>query len=197
MAHKKGRGRPSVFKRDYVAQASKLCVLGATDIEIADFFGVNPATIHRWKHNHPEFCESIKLGKEALDERVSRSLYHRAVGYSFDAEKIQVLRDGEVVRVPYREHVPPDTTAMIFWLKNRRPKEWRDVHKHEVGGPGDFDRLTNQELELKIINDAKALGATPEALEVLRLTFQPKGVIEGEAVADSSQQGSHENGHEQ
>jgi hypothetical protein len=101
---------------------------------------------------------------------IERSLFHKAVGYSYETQEL--TKDGTVVTLT--KHVAPETVAMIFWLKNRRPKEWRDAHRHEVGTPGDFDPLTNQELEAKIIEDAKALGATPEALEVLRLTFQPK-----------------------
>ena len=61
---------------------------------------------------------------------VERSLYSRAVGYSFNSEKI-CNKDGEVTRVPIVEHVPPDVTAQIFWLKNRKPTEWRDVQQME------------------------------------------------------------------
>ena len=62
---------------------------------------------------------------------VERSLYSRAVGYSFNSEKIFCNKDGEVTRVPIVEHVPPDVTAQIFWLKNRKPTEWRDVQQME------------------------------------------------------------------
>jgi hypothetical protein len=61
------------------------------------------------------------------DDRVERSLYNRAIGYSYDAVKIFCSRDGEIIEAPYVEHVPPDVTACIFWLKNRRPQDWRDV----------------------------------------------------------------------
>ena len=66
---------------------------------------------------------------------VERSLYSRAVGYSFNSEKIFCNKDGEVTRVPIVEHVPPDVTAQIFWLKNRKPADWRDVQQmqHVLG----------------------------------------------------------------
>ena len=80
------------------------------------------------------------------DERVERSLYRRAVGYTYDAIKI-MQNKGVVVTHKYKEHVPPDTTAAIFWLKNRRGEAWKDVRKHEVGRPGDFDSMTDDELE--------------------------------------------------
>jgi hypothetical protein len=62
---------------------------------------------------------SLKVGKEEADARIERSLYRRAVGYSFKSEKIFCNKDGEVTRVPIVEHMPPDVTAQIFWLKNR------------------------------------------------------------------------------
>jgi hypothetical protein len=117
--------RPSKYRPEFVAQAEKLCALGATDLELADFFGVDVATLYRWKISHPEFCESIKAAKVAADERVERSLYARATGYTHDAVKL-FCYEGAVVEAPYREHVPPDTGACAFWLKNRRPSEWRD-----------------------------------------------------------------------
>lgn len=126
--------RPSLFRPEFIGQAAKLCRLGATDIEIADFFDVSVATLHRWKHSHSEFCDSLKAGKEAADDRVERSLFARANGYTHDAVKI--FQDkGKPVIVPFREHVPPDTTAAIFWLKNRKPHEWRDRHEvdHRIG----------------------------------------------------------------
>lgn len=128
-------GRPSKFKPEFVTQAAKLATLGATDREAAEFFNVNEATVHRWKHEHPEFCESLKVGKEQADARVVQSLYRRALGYSHDAVKIAVNAAGEVTEVPYTEHHAPDTTAAIFWLKNRDPEHWRDVKAQEVSGP--------------------------------------------------------------
>lgn len=129
-------GRPTKYDPAFVEQARKLAALGATDREAAEFFEVNEATLHRWKHEHPEFCESLKVGKEAADARVEQSLYRRALGYSHDAVKIAINASGEVTEAPFTEHFPPDTTAAIFWLKNRDPKRWRDVKAVEASGPG-------------------------------------------------------------
>lgn len=126
--------RPSKFKVEFTAQAEKLANLGATDREVAEFFEVDERTLHRWKHDHPEFCQSLKVGKEAADQRVEQSLYRRALGYSHDAVKIAVNADGKVTEVPFVEHYAPDTTAAIFWLKNRDPDRWRDVSRQERTG---------------------------------------------------------------
>jgi len=126
-------GRPTKFKPEYVEQAKKLCELGATDFEIARFFEVDCSTITRWKHAHPEFCMSLHAGKELADERVERALYQRAVGYSFDSEKVFQFQ-GEIARTDIVEHVPPDPGAAKMWLTNRRGDKWRDKIDHEHTG---------------------------------------------------------------
>lgn len=130
-------GRPTDYKPEYAEQARKLCELGATDRDVAHFFDVDERTINRWKHVHPEFCQSLTVGKEAADARVEQSLYRKATGYSFDAEKI-FHSDGVITRADYIEHVPPSDTAAIFWLKNRKPAEWRDKVDLEHGITSDL-----------------------------------------------------------
>lgn len=132
---KRTRGRPSAYKPEYAKQAAKLCALGATERDIADFFEVAEFTIRRWKQAHPEFCAALKVGKEPADDRVEQSLYRKATGYSFDAVKIFQF-NGQPVVVDYVEHVPPSDTACIFWLKNRRPEKWRE--KPEGEGAADL-----------------------------------------------------------
>jgi hypothetical protein len=119
-------GRPSRYKAEFAKMARHLCKLGATDADLADAFEVSVVTIDNWKTRHPEFLGSLK-SKEEADNCVERSLYARATGYTYDAVKIFHTKDGKIIKVPYTEHVPPDVTACIFWLKNRRPSEWRDV----------------------------------------------------------------------
>lgn len=126
-------GRPTDFKPEYVKQAKKLAKLGATDMELADFFEVTVRTIHNWKNNNPEFFHSLKAGKKEADARVERSLFQRAVGYEQAAVKIFMPANAsEPVYAPFREVVSPDTTACIFWLKNRKPDQWRDKVEHGV-----------------------------------------------------------------
>ena len=138
-------GRPTSYKKEYNKEVIKLCRLGATDLEIADFFGICEATLYNWKHEHPEFLEAIKEGKIQSDANVSNSLYKRACGY---------MKEGR--------HYPPDPTAMIFWLKNRRKVEWRDKHDiNHSGGidvKGQFDNLSDDEIKKlaeKLKNAAK------------------------------------------
>lgn len=132
------RGRPTAFKPEYVKQVFHLALLGATDPDLARAFDVSERTIAYWKRREPEFLQALKKGKDAADARVAKSLYHRALGYSHPAVKILTVADGDnqgshVEKVDYIEHYPPDSTAMIFWLKNRRPDLWRDKVEHEHG----------------------------------------------------------------
>ena len=124
-------GRPSEYQADYIDQAEKLSLMGATDMQMADFFGVSERTFNTWKHVHPEFLQSIKDAKEIADSNVERSLYRKAMGYEFESEKV-FCQEGEIIRTPIREIVPPSDTACIFWLKNRKSKQWRD--RTEIGG---------------------------------------------------------------
>lgn len=126
-------GRPTKFTDEMIDQAKFLCERGCTDEELARFFKVKVRTLYRWKLLHPEFCQAIKTGAEPADERVERSLYNRAVGYTFDSEKI-FNNSGAVVRAKTREHVPPDVGAAIFWLKNRRKERWKDKTEQELTG---------------------------------------------------------------
>lgn len=161
---KLGRGRPSPYRDEFAKQAQKLALLGATDIEIADFFEVSVATIYRWKHSHEDFCEALRVGKDALDDRVERSLYQRAVGYTYESEKLFRF-EGKVIRAPIREHVPPETGAAMSWLKNRRREQWQEriEHKHTHQLMSDTEIETKlDELKRQLALDAQQGGTLIE-----------------------------------
>ena len=115
-------GRPTVFKPEYIKQAQKLCYLGATDIQLADFFGVCKATINNWKKDYPEFLDSIKKAKIEADMKVAKSFYERATGYTHKDR-----------------HYSPEPVAQIYWLNNRQSETWRD--KQEVDHSGNMTIL--------------------------------------------------------
>lgn len=135
---KKPQGRPSRYKQDYDEQARKLCLLGATDKEMADFFGVTETTINNWKKSHKSFFESIRAGKTVADMEIVNSLYKSAqdrlipafqafktrnVHYDDKGNKIEIEKV-EVVEVP--QAVPANDRAIKFWLNNRQSSKWRD-----------------------------------------------------------------------
>lgn len=123
----------SKYKPEFCEQVTKLCRLGAIDTELADFFGINKWTLNDWKKRHPDFFAAMKKGKAESDALVGQRLFERAVGYSHPEEKI-FCNDGVIVRAETVKQYAPDTTACIFWLKNRRPDLWRDRQEHEHSG---------------------------------------------------------------
>lgn len=155
--------RPSKYKPEFAQAAKELCEKGATDQEMADVFGVEVRTIHRWKGEHDEFCHALKAGKDVADERVERSLFQRAIGYEQDEVKIFMPSGAEKpVYAEYRAKIAPDTTAAIFWLKNRRPDLWRDKATTEMtgpnGGPIQHQNLSDTDLESKFAAVLEKLG---------------------------------------
>lgn len=162
-------GRPTDYDPSFDERAAELCEGGAKDEELAEAFDVSVRTINRWKVANPTFRHAIKDAKSVADERVKRSLYHKALGVEYEEmQPIKLKRvkyeDGKRVSeeefvelVPVKKFVPADTTAGIFWLKNRQSQHWRDVQKHEHGNPGDFDDMTKEELDAFIEKESAQL----------------------------------------
>ena len=67
------------FEPEYAEIAAAPCEHGATNLDMAEYFGIDSATLHRWRNAHPEFRESIKIGKAPADNRVERSLFGQYV----------------------------------------------------------------------------------------------------------------------
>jgi hypothetical protein len=129
-----GPGRDSKYRPEFAEQARKLCLLGATDEELADFFGVVTATIYNWQKKHAAFLEAIRAGKVIADAEVADSLYKRATGEHIQLEKIMKKEDGTFEAVRYKSYLPGDPTAAYKWLLNRRRQDWTDSSKVEHSG---------------------------------------------------------------
>lgn len=108
---------------------------GLTDEQIAKNIGINRDTLYRWKKAYPDFSDALKRGKEVVDRQVENALLKRALGYTYD----EVTFEGDVEVKRVRKQVVPDTTAQIFWLKNRKPEDWRD--KREIIKDDDNDQV--------------------------------------------------------
>lgn len=119
-------GRPSKYRTEFADQARKLCLLGYTDAELADFFEVCEATINNWKQEFPAFLESIRAGKVVADSEVAESLFRRATGEHVIIEKVVKNADGNYASMKISQYIEPDTNAARLWLLNRRPESWRD-----------------------------------------------------------------------
>ena len=100
---------------------------GLTDKQMAHNIGIAESTLNEWKNRFPEFKESLKRGKEVVDREVENALLKTALGFYYTEE--QVTNSGGVVTT--KKYAKPNTTAQIFWLKNRKQVEWRDKQEIE------------------------------------------------------------------
>ncbi len=130
---KKKTGRPTLYRPAYAEQAYKLCLLSATDKELAAFFEVSEDSIHEWKKVHSEFTESITRGKMVADANVAQRLYERAMGYEH-ADVYPSSYQGKVTLTTVTKYYPPDTQAASLWLRNRQPAKWRDKQEQQHSG---------------------------------------------------------------
>ena len=124
-------GRKTDYKEEYNIQAMKLCLLGATDEKLANFFNVSVTTINTWKEKHPQFLLSIREGKEEADANVANALYNRAIGFSHPHDHISNFQ-GDITITKTTKHYPADTGAAFIWLKNR--SNWKDKQEVEHSG---------------------------------------------------------------
>lgn len=119
------RGAPGKFL-DANLKVIELCMKkGFTDAELSEVLEITEQTLNNWKKDFPDFFESLKDWKHEADEEIERSLFERAKGYSCRETKL-FCHEGMIVSEDIIKQYPPDATAIIFWLKNRNPREWRD-----------------------------------------------------------------------
>ena len=104
---------------------------GLTDEQLAAKIGITTTTLYDWKNKYPVISEALKRGKEVVDVEVENALLKRAMGYEYTETRTETADDGTVKTIVMQKTMPPDTTAQIFWLKNRRPAVWRDKQQVE------------------------------------------------------------------
>jgi len=163
--NKGGKGQKLLYKPRFIKIAADACSRGCTDAQVADLLDIGMRTLYKWRTRYPLFGAAFKNGKKEAHIQVERSLYHRAVGYDYEEEK---FIQGH--RVVVRQHMPPDTAAAIFYLKNKRPEKWRDIQRYESGRPGEFDQINDpDELRRLLTEKAIELGllapADPKLIE--------------------------------
>jgi hypothetical protein len=158
--HRGQLGRPSTYRKRYATAAALLAKNGATDPQIAEFFGISQATLNGWKARSQEFSRAITHCNEALTPFIERSLAHRALGMTLDQEKIYYDSDaGEIVRVQTKEQLPPDTRAAERWLQAKGGPEWQPAAQ----------RIDHRVL-VRNMSDAELAAALASAQELLALS---------------------------
>ena len=104
---------------------------GCLDVDIAKKIGINTATLYTWKKKYSKFNDALKKGKEVVDTEVENALLKRALGYKYSEVKTESFSDGSVKKTVIVKEMPSDVTAQIYWLKNRKPENWRDKPSNE------------------------------------------------------------------
>jgi hypothetical protein len=118
-------GRPTVYRPEYAEMARNACAIGATNATLAERFGVSRTTIDNWIARIPDFSNAVKRGREIADAAVVSALYARAKGMERKLTKV-FCHEGRPVVLDYTEQVLPNVSACMFWLRNRRPQQWRE-----------------------------------------------------------------------
>lgn len=130
---------------------------GLTDEQIAKNLGIAYSTLREYRERYSALSAALKRGKEVVDTEVENALLKRALGYTYEEETIEELANGSTKTKTVTKHIPGDTTAQIFWLKNRKPDVWRDKTAIEHSGElttnnNPFSGLTTTELKELIKN---------------------------------------------
>lgn len=119
---------------------------GKTEEQIAELMGISKRTLYNWKKKEMPLLQALKVGKDVADRQVENALFKSALGY--DYEEDTVTNDGRVVKI--KKHKPANTTAQIFWLKNRKPEQWRDkrefTHDGEISNNINLQNITDEDL---------------------------------------------------
>lgn len=132
---------------------------GLTDEQIAENMGICRDTLIEWKKKYSDISDTLKRGKEVVDRQVENALLKRALGYKYTEVTKELTENGLVVTKEVEKEVVPDTTAQIFWLKNRKPDVWRDKQNLQVEGSlNTASSLTDEELEDRISRLRSKLG---------------------------------------
>ena len=129
----KKQGRPLRYSPKVLETASRLLSEGATLEEVARMVSTNVRNLYVWAARYEDFKQVLKTAGIVADDRVEMSLYQRACGYDVKTEKVLRNSDGSITRVETTEHIPPDVTAQIFWLKNRRRDKWSERNQQFAG----------------------------------------------------------------
>lgn len=103
---------------------------GLIDEQIAQNMGISYSTFREWKKKFSALSAVLKKSKDVVDRQVENALFKSAIGFEYEEET--VTNAGDVVAV--RKYSKPNTTAQIFWLKNRKRGQWTDKSEVDVTG---------------------------------------------------------------
>jgi hypothetical protein len=167
-AYARGQGRKTTYRPEYAKRAYRMCLLGATDQQLADYFEVSPSCIVGWKKKFEDFRAALRRGREEADAKVAEAVFKRAVGYRHRAKKIFYNRvEDKIVEAEYIEQYPPDTPAGELWLNQRqgwsrlKRQDPPDDEQSRAGLPTNIDlsKLSTETLQ-RVLDELKAAAVS-------------------------------------
>lgn len=154
---RKGAGRPTKFRPEMLGQITDLAMLGKTDEQIAGLIGITPQTLCEWRKNFPRISEALARGRTVADADIAGALYKRAIGM-----RVTEVREDPRGTITTTKEVPPDTSAAVFWLKNRQSAHWTDRQEQSITVKQELDTMSLAELrahEEELARRLEELGA--------------------------------------
>jgi transposase-like protein len=154
-------GQPTKYNADHMPQFARfMCQRGAVMSEVADAFNVSTRTLFNWLNLHPELHDAVQVGVDTFNSRVERALAERAIGFWVTIKEEVRDEQGKVIQPEQRQYYPPDTRAIIFFLKNRMRDKYRNVQDHNVNARA-FKSPDDAIVKLKLKNwDVGLTGVT-------------------------------------
>jgi hypothetical protein len=165
-------GQPRKFRTKFMREVYFLAKLGARDVDICEFFNIDSRTLSNWKTHRPEMNQAIFQGKWMFSFKIAEVLGKRALGYDYTETEYSehVTKYGQIVptKKVTHKHMPPDVTAIMFYLKNRHRDLWADVNRQEI----DASLTINQaeKMDLSGFDDAEKGVLRKYAIQKLKLT---------------------------
>jgi hypothetical protein len=176
----KNTSSEKIYRAEFNKAAFCLSLLGATDVQMSQAFGVAQYTLENWKRVYPDFLAAIQQGKLEADSKVAHSLYNMATGYIYTdtvvlTNRVKKYKNGKLVQeytepllVKVEKQSLPNVNAAKTWLASRKPEIWGNkLHiegKIDVSHSMDLTKFSIEELEL-----LNRLGVTEQ---------QPKALVE-------------------
>jgi hypothetical protein len=162
-------GRPTIYDPEYhPALVHDYALLGYTEERIAGCLDIAWSTLKDWKEIHEEFSASLKAGKEIANTKVAKSLFANAVGQTVLLNKTSVTKDGDIIHYTEELYIPPQTTAQIFFLKNKEKELWKD--RHDITTP------PNEPFQTQALPAFDTSKLNPEQLAQLAVIMEAAGV---------------------
>jgi hypothetical protein len=166
VALKEGRASKSAYHPGFDRRATDYAMLGASNEELAQLFGVSVSAIQKWLVERPSFARAVRKGRVEADAKVARSMYRAAVGYKHGETRVRRDQKGQIIeKTEIRKEQAPNVNAGVLWLTNRAGSKWRDRKVADAVVTMDLGDLVREALERRQERAATTIEGTAQTVE--------------------------------